>query len=313
MIVVSDGSTDRTNDILRGYRDRVRIVQYHPRRGKPIALNRGVARAQGDILVFSDVNVMVEPKAVRAMVARYADPDVGAVSGNVALHSFTNGEPLGEGIYMRYERWLYELDSRANTMVGLDGAFFSLRRALFTPLPADTIVDDFAIALWVIARHRRVVYEPKATAAEIVVPNVQSEYERKARMIAGGYQALSRARYLLNPQLYPSAAFQLLSHKLLRWMVPIFMVTAFLSSVIGAFHHPILTIAAAVQAVFYGLALLGLGSYPLRRFVPVYLPYYFCAVNVAATVGLWRFLLSSQPIAWEKVTRADMGLTSSAR
>jgi poly-beta-1,6-N-acetyl-D-glucosamine synthase len=303
IVAVSDGSEDQTNHILDKYQGRIRIVAYHPRQGKPTALNKGVAEARGDILVFSDANVLLEPKSIRAMVARYHDPSVGGVSGNVALKPEGGTEPLGEGLYMRYERLLYTLDSAAGTMVGADGAFFSMRRDLFAPLESDTIVDDFALALEVVAQGRRVVYEPDAQGVELVIPDVRAEFRRKVRMIAGGYQALWRFRHLLNPFRFPTVTFQLLSHKLMRWMVPFFLVTALISSLIGAHEQPILTFALLVQACFYGLAALGWASPTLRRWAPVYVPYYFCAVNSAAAGGFWRFLRRRQSVAWQKVSR----------
>ncbi len=301
IIAVSDGSTDRTNEILARYGDRVRVVQYLPRQGKPTALNRGVAEAKGDIFVFTDANVLTEPKAIRAMVARFNDSAVGAVSGSVALRADGCAHPLGEGLYMQYERQLYELDSKVKTMVGVDGAFFSVRRELFRPLAPDTIVDDFAIAMQVIAKRKAVVYEPRASGVEIVTPDVRAEYQRKVRMIAGGYQALFRFRHLLNPFQFPMEMFQLVSHKLMRWMVPFFLIAAFGSSLLVAGLHPILAIAAVIQLVFYMLAVLGLASVSLRRWMPAYVPYYFCAVNFAALVGYWRFHCRRQAVLWGRV------------
>ncbi len=303
VIAVSDGSTDRTNEILNAYKDRVRVVLYHPRRGKPTALNAGVAEARGEILVFTDANVLLEPKAIRAMAACYGDPSVGGVSGNVALQADGSHEPLGEGLYMRYERWLYALDSRVQTMVGADGALFSIRRELCSPLPRDTIVDDFVLALEVISEGKRVVYEPDARGIEMVVPDVRAEFLRKVRMVAGGYEALWRFRYLLNPLRYPKVTFQLLSHKLMRWMVPLFLIVALVSSVIAAQAQPVLAGAVALQVAFYALGGLGWISAAARRWTPVYVPYYFCAVNIAAAVGFWRFLRGRQAITWQKVSR----------
>lgn len=312
VIAVSDGSTDRTNAILEDYHDRVRVLRYRRRQGKPTAMNRGMAVAQGEILLFTDANVMIEPKAIRRMVAHLQEQDVGAVSGNIEILSHVNEEPLGEGLYMRYERKLYELDSRVGTMVGLDGALFAARRRDLSPLPADSIVDDFAIAMQIISKGKRVAYDPRARGTEVVIPDVRSEYARKARMIAGGYQTLGRYRHLLNPLRFPVVAWQLLSHKLLRWTVPFWMTAAFLSSLTVASQHVSLALAVTLQACFYGLALAGAASRSLRRFMPVYAPYYFCAANVAAAVGLWRFLRGGQPVAWQKASRATEAAVSRA-
>lgn len=302
VIAVSDGSTDRTPALLKRYEGRIRRVVYGPRQGKPTALNRGVSEAKGEILVFTDANVLVAPDAIGVLAQYYKDPSVGAVSGNVALQPEGSCEPLGEGLYMRYERWLFELESRANTMVGADGALCSVRRHLFMPLASDAIVDDFEMALGVVAQGRRVMYAPAARGVEVVRPDVRAEFRRKVRMIAGGYQAIWRFRHLLNPFKYPVVAFQLLSHKLLRWMVPLFLAAALIASV-TALQHPLLAAAAAAQGCFYTLALMGWASSRLRCWMPVYVPYYFCAVNVAAALGLWRYLTGRQSITWEKVQR----------
>jgi poly-beta-1,6-N-acetyl-D-glucosamine synthase len=302
IIAVSDGSTDRTAELLRQYDDRVTVVSYPSRQGKPTALNLGAAQASGDILIFTDANVFPDPDAAQALMQRYADPSVGGVCGNVALQAEGSLEPLGEGLYMRYERWLYEAESRALTLVGADGALFSIRRGLFAPLPTDAITDDFAIALSVVAQDRRVVYEPAARSIEVVVPDVRAEFRRKIRMIAGGYQTLWRYRRQLNFLTRPTVAWQLLSHKLLRWLVPVFLLVA-LASACAARQSPVMALALAVQMVFYGLAFCGWASQSLRRWMPVYVPYYFCAVNMAAAIGLWRYLLGRQSVTWHKVER----------
>lgn len=302
IIAVSDGSTDRTPMLLRQYDDRVTVVAYPIRRGKPTALNLGAAQATGDILIFTDANVFPQPDAVQALVQRYADASIGGVCGNVALQGEGSLEPLGEGLYMQYERWLFAHESRALTMVGADGALFSIRRTLFVPLPIDTITDDFAMALGVVAQGRRVVYEPRAQSVEIVVPDVQAEFRRKIRMIAGGYQTLWRYRRLFNPLAWPSVAWQLVSHKLLRWLVPVFLMSALAAAFVGR-EHPVLALALGIQIVFYCVAVCGWLSQRLRRWMPVYVPYYFCAVNAAAAIGLWRYLIGGQSVIWQKVKR----------
>lgn len=302
IVAVSDGSTDRTEQILRRYEQRVVVHAYAERRGKPTALNVAVAHATGDILVFTDANVLVHPEALQTMVRHYADPTVGGVSGQVLLQAEHASEPLGEGAYMRYERWLYGRESRANTMVGVDGAFFSIRRDLFAPLLEDTIADDFDLALRVVAAGRRVVYEPEARAVEVVIPDVRAEFRRKVRMIAGGYQTLWRHRGLFYPWRRPLVAFQLFSHKLLRWWAPLFLLVALLAS-FAAPRTPVITALLAAQLCFYGLALGGRLSRSLRRWIPIYVPYYFCAVNVAAACGLWRYLVGRQSVTWQKVQR----------
>jgi cellulose synthase/poly-beta-1,6-N-acetylglucosamine synthase-like glycosyltransferase len=303
VIAVSDGSEDTTNDILDTYKGRAYIIAYHPRRGKATALNAGAAKARGTILIFTDANVLIEPKAIRAMVARYQDQTVGAVSGKIALQSEGTGEPLGEGLYMRYEQWLYSLESQIETMIVGDGALFSMRRELFKPLSPDTVTDDFSLALCVIANRKRLVYEPQANGTEVVIPNVRAEFCRKVRMIAGGYQAVGRFRYLLNPLRFPLVAFQLFSHKLLRWWAPFFLSAVFVAAALKASEGIPFAVAFAVQCLFYTLAGVGWLSAGLRQWRIVYLPYYFVVTNLAALHGFWRFVQGRQTSTWDKVAR----------
>jgi biofilm PGA synthesis N-glycosyltransferase PgaC len=310
IIAVSDGSTDLTAAVMDRYRDRIRIVAYSCRQGKPTALNRGVALAMGDVLVFTDANVLLDHKAIRALVAPYADPSVGGVSANVALEAVHPAEPLGEGLYMKYERWLYALESQIHSMIGADGALFSIRRALFTPLAADTITDDFSLALGAIDRGKRVLYEPRARAVEGVVPDVASEFRRKVRMVAGGYQAIWRFRHLLSSAQvfrHPTFALQLISHKLLRWMASLLLVMMLCGSAVvaGSTQSPLWVGFTALQSLFYLLAGAGWLSPKIRRWPICYVPYYFCAVNLAATLGAWRYLRGRQAITWQKVSRAS--------
>jgi cellulose synthase/poly-beta-1,6-N-acetylglucosamine synthase-like glycosyltransferase len=303
VIAVSDGSEDTTNDILNTYKGRARIISYHPRQGKATALNAGAAQARGAILIFTDANVLIEPKAIRAMVARYEEQTVGAVSSKIALQSEGTGEPLGEGLYMRYEQWLYSLESQIQTMIVGDGAFLSVRRELFKALSPDTVTDDFSIALHVIGTGKRLVYEPQANGIEVVIPNVSAEFCRKVRMIAGGYQAVGRCRNLLNPVRFPLVSFQLISHKLLRWWAPFFLTAAFVSAAVIASDDVLFAVIFTVLCLFYALAGLGWLSAGLRQWRIVYLPYYFVVTNLAAVQGLWRFLQGQQASMWEKVAR----------
>jgi hypothetical protein len=146
------------------------------------------------------------------------------------------------------------------------------------------------------------VYEAAARATEVVVPDVKAEFRRKVRMIAGGYQTLWRHNILLNPFRHSLVAWQLISHKLLRWLVPVLLVTTFLTA-FAERQYPVMAVAVVLQMVFYSLAFCGWISQRLRRWMPVYVPYYFCAVNVAAAIGLWRYLIGQQSVLWQKVSR----------
>jgi biofilm PGA synthesis N-glycosyltransferase PgaC len=305
VVVVSDGSTDWTNPLVQAMTDRrIKFYAYHPRRGKAYALNQAAGLVTGEILIFSDANVLCDKEAIRNLVRNFADPSVGAVCGKVLLTSSRHGEkePSGEGFYMRYEGFLHEKEGQVHTMVGIDGAMYAIRAELFEPLPERTIIDDFVIAMRAPQKGRRIVYEPEARGVEFVVPSVSKEYKRKVRMIAGGYQAIELLRFLLNPLKSPLLVFQFVSHKVLRWLSPFFLIGLLLSNLFLV-QESGFGLMFVGQLVFYGCACLGFVSGTLRQYKIFYVPYYFCATNIAALHGLGRYLLNQQSVTWEKARR----------
>ena len=305
IVIVSDGSTDRTNELVNEFASnpRIRFIQYQPRRGKAHALNLAVTNSEGEIIVFSDANIRYEPDSIRMLVRNFSIPSVGCVCGKVLLEKATGStEPLGEGIYMRYERFIHQNESRFYTMIGTDGAMYAIRRELSSPLPEDAIVDDFIIAMSVLKKNYRIVYEPKAIGFEEAASSVGQEFKRKVRMIAGGFQAIGILGTVLNPFLHPIVFFQFISHKLLRWLAPIFMLALFVTNVLLLFRH-FYQLSLLAQLIFYSLAMIGAIQESIRKRALFYFPYYFCALNLAAAIGLRRFLTGNQPVKWEKVSR----------
>jgi biofilm PGA synthesis N-glycosyltransferase PgaC len=305
IVIVSDGSTDRTNEIISEFASnpRIRLIQYQPRKGKAHALNIGVSISESGIIVFSDANIRYEPDSIRMLVRNFSAPSVGCVCGKVLLEKAKDStEPLGEGIYMRYERFIHQNESRFHTMIGTDGAMYAIRSELFKPLPEDAIVDDFIIAMSVLENNYRIVYEPKAIGYEEAASSVGQEFKRKVRMIAGGFQAIGILGPVLNPLLHPIVFFQFVSHKLFRWLAPVFMLAVLVANVFllsGHFYQLILL----AQLLFYSLAVIAAIRESIRKRALFYFPYYFCALNLAAAVGLSRFLKGNQPVKWEKVLR----------
>lgn len=305
IVVVADGCTDRTAAIAAEYADRgVRVIQQLPRQGKIAALNVGVPLAQGEIIVGTDANAMYRPDAMRKLVRWFADPEVGLVAGEKRIHG-RGTAAQGEGVYWRYEHWLKRQDTRFGSVMGATGEIFAIRKALWQALPGDTVIEDFVIAMGVVRGGKRAVFDPLAISEEEASPSVEEEFKRKTRIAAGGWQAVWRLRGLLAPA-NGLAAFQYVSHRVLRWVVvppllPILFALNALLSLGSAFWGAIFTI----QLALYGLAALG---WQMRsrgetsRFVVV--PFYFAYLNAAALVGAWRFVSHSQPVTWEKVRRA---------
>ncbi len=303
VIVVSDGSSDRTLEIANSFSDeRLKVIEVRERKGKPNALNQGLPHATGDILVFTDANVFFERSSIQALVKPFSDASCGAVSGCVELMALEDGEPLGEGAYMKYERFMQLYESLLHTMVGIDGGMFAIRRKHVTELPTNIILDDFYMAMRAIDNDARIVYQPTAKAHEMVPASVSQEFRRKTRIAAGGFQVLKYMEFLKQPVKYSKAAFFFVSHKLLRWLSPFFLLSL-LGFSIYSDGSLVIDVFFWLQFVFYGLAIIGLLIPALRNRMIVYIPYYFSAMNIACFVGFWRHLFGIQKVTWSRVER----------
>jgi cellulose synthase/poly-beta-1,6-N-acetylglucosamine synthase-like glycosyltransferase len=263
IIVVSDGSTDGAAEVLAPFADRVRLIEL-PRSGKPLALNAGVAAARGDIIVFADARQRFAANALIELVANFADPCVGAVTGELVLDcegdSFVSDSNVAEGVglYWTYEKWLRRRESRVWSTLGATGAIYAMRRALWRPLPAETLLDDVLAAMRIVLDGKRVVFDDEARAFDRVA-NGADESRRKTRTLAGNYQILALEPRLLNPFLNP-VWLQYLSHKVGRLVVPWCLVLALISNTPLAFRSWPYRLALLLQLCFYGLAILGARS-----------------------------------------------------
>jgi biofilm PGA synthesis N-glycosyltransferase PgaC len=261
IIVVSDGSTDSTAEILRRYAPAVEGVLLSGG-GKARALNEGVARARHGILVFADVRQRFAADALRALVAPLADPTVGGVSGELILDcesSPNNVSGIGEGVggYWKYEKWLRSQESRIGSMMGATGAIYALRRQLWQPLPENTILDDVLAPMRAVMSSTRVVFETSARAFDQSVP-APAELRRKIRTLAGNFQILWLEPRLLNPRKNP-VWLQYLSHKVGRLLVPYALLGLLLSSAVLSVDSTFYALMFAAQLGFYALA--GYGAY----------------------------------------------------
>jgi cellulose synthase/poly-beta-1,6-N-acetylglucosamine synthase-like glycosyltransferase len=259
VVVASDGSTDSTDAVLDRYADRVDVVRV-PAGGKARALNAAVALARHDILVFADARQSFAPDALRALVAPFADPAIGCVSGELVLDCEVDGQSsaMGDGVgfYWKYEKWLRRHESTVASMLGVTGAIYALRRRLWRRLPPETILDDVLTPMRVALAGFRVVFEPRARAFDRVVGAARDEFRRKTRTLAGNFQLLAIEPRLLLPIANP-LWFQFLSHKVGRLVVPYALCLLLLSSALLAGQSAIYTVAFAGQLVFYSLALYG--------------------------------------------------------
>lgn len=305
VVVASDGSTDRTNGIVKRFEAQgVQLFAYPARRGKIATINDAVSVITQDVIVFTDANAFLRPGAVRALVRNFAQPTVGAVSGDVVLTGDRAALATSEDLYYSYERWLQRVESELGSMVGVDGALYAIRRALFIPPPPDTVLDDMAVPMAVIRQGYRVVFDMEAIALEHGARTAWEEFSRKTRIVAGAVQFLKRGRRQI-PWRAPQAVFSLMSHKVLRWLSPLvgalFLVSCF------ALRQEGLMYSAIWWATLVTLALGVLGCVQtLRRLVPIGVCYYFCMVHLAAATGMIRGLIGGQAVAWQRFPRTPV-------
>ena len=303
VLVGSDGSTDGTADILRELRDpRVDAQIFPVNRGKASVLNDLVARSDAQILVFSDANTVFDPQAVRRLVAHFRRDEVGAVTGELRLKGAAGDNQ--DSLYWRYEQMLKMFEARIGALLGANGAIYAIRRELWTPLPPDTICDDFCIAMDIAAQRRSVIYEPQAWAEEDTPPEIADEYRRRVRIGIGNFQALFRnPRYLGHTS--AATAFAYVSHKVLRWTAPHWLILGLLASVVLAVWSPFWRGFTGLQlAVYLGAAILYRRSADGHRISRGLSPLVFLlALNWAFLVASLRYATGSYQASWRRTQR----------
>src|SRR5678816_4193638 len=281
VLVGSDGSNDGTDALSRGFRHpRLRIFNFPTRRGKAAVLNDLVKEARGEILVMADARQRFATDAIAKLVRHFADPAVGAVSGELVLTRNVKGTAVGEGVgfYWRYEKLIRSSESLTDSTVGVTGAIYAIRKELFEPLPEDIILDDVLIPIRIVARGYRVLFEPKARAYDRAAGTAAEEFKRKVRTIAGNFQLLSRETWLLSP-LRSRLWLQTLSHKGLRLIGPLLLIAAFGAN-LALLSSPFYAGTLLAQVTFY---LAALGGFLLRdarrRIRALIVPYTVCLRN----------------------------------
>lgn len=302
VLIVSDGSTDRTMDLVRkNPLGGLRTFELPARSGKAAALNLGLKEAKNGIVVFSDASIMLEPEALENIVKRFRDPAIGCVSGEDHI-----GDKGGEGLYGRYELMLRNLESRVHSIVGASGSFYAQRLSLCEPF-REGLAPDFLSVLNTVEKGYRAVTEPSARGTMTSVKSTSEEFRRKVRTLIRGMTALFHKKRLMNPLVSGVFAIELLSHKLVRWLVPFFMLTALVSNLLVA-DAGFYGVALALQALFYllaGLAFFRMGG--LHEKLPGKVPLYFSAVNIAILYAWVQYASGMRLEVWNPSKRGSNG------
>jgi cellulose synthase/poly-beta-1,6-N-acetylglucosamine synthase-like glycosyltransferase len=297
LLVVSDGSTDRTEDAVAASRDpRVRLMRQEPRKGKNAALNIGAGRARGQILVFTDANAMLAQNALDHLLHPFADPAVGLVSG-LGLYGQTDIR-LVSSTYVRYETVIRRGEGALGFMAGVDGALYAMRRELYQELPLDQ-VHDLLHPIQVALAGRQVVFAPEAVTREPPSPDSASERRRQVRIIAQGFRVLAVTTPLLLHHGRLRELWMLASHRLLRWIGWLLALVALLGNMLLLDAHPVYSILFGLQVTFFVMAAAGaLGERLSLRPRILALPYYFCVVSYAGFIGLVEALRGRAHTVW---------------
>jgi len=297
ILVASDGSKDQTNAIVKEYEKKgVDLLAIEDRQGKENAQKEAVSRARGEVLVFSDVSTQLDKEALKQIVFNFADPLVGCVSSEDRLIG-KDGRPSGEGFYLRYEMWLRRLESRVNSVVGLSGSFFAARKEVCKDF-SGKMQSDFRTVLNSIRLGLRGISDSKAVGYYRDVSAERLEFDRKVRTVIRGLDVFFRHIEFLNVLRYGLISYQYFCHKLLRWLVPIFLFISFFTNLLLAVRPSLYSILLICHCTFYFVAIWGWQrqSPPSHPFIKI--PMYFVTVNTAILVAWWRYLKGHRIVMW---------------
>jgi len=308
VIIVSDGSDDRSNEILTRARDeQIRAVLLPLRKGKANALNVGVSQATSGILIFSDAATLFAPDSIQKMVRHFSDSKIGVVCGLLKFKATAESQQT-EGVYWKYETIIRLMEARFGATMTASGALYALRRQCFEPLSSDTVIEDFVVPMRARQLGYSVIFDPEATAIEYAAPSVSGEFTRRVRLAVGSFRAIGE---LIRVRMDFMTRLAFISHKLLRWLVPFFLIAFLLSNIFLVKAVPY-RVALLTQSLFYLWAAVGyMFREPMKRIRFGLLGYFWLAMNVAFLVGFWKYLFGRQDSAWKRVEEeADIHLNT---
>lgn len=302
VLVASDASDDGSDAIVHEYSGRgVRLVRSPERKGKEHAQALAIRAASHDIIVFTDAGTEIPPQSIRLMVSHFSNSRVGAVSSEDSFVT-RDGKVAGEGAYVRYEMWLRRLEAAVNSLIGLSGSFFATRRDVLRHWDT-TIPSDFACAINTIRAGLVAVPDPRVRGIYKDLKDPSREYSRKVRTAVGGMAALERIPEVMSPSRYGVFAYQIIGHKVMRWLVPWFLLGVLVTSALLAADSAFFRVILWLQVAGYGVLAAAHWIPALRGIGPVRIAYYFVQVNVALAHAGLKFLKGERARTWDPSVR----------
>ena len=305
---VTDGSNDRSNELLREYPE-VTLVYSPERRGKAAAMQHGLRENKAEYVVFTDANTMLNANAIREIIRQFMKPNVSCVSGEKRVVARVNGQVAaeGEGLYWKYESTLKRWDSELYSAMGAAGELFAVRMSHYREAPSNALLDDFMMSMLIVRDGHRIAYTSEAYAMEYGSADMHEESKRKRRIAAGGLQSIWWLRSLMNPFKHPMVSFLFVSHRVLRWSITPFALVALIPLNIALVlmnAGTVYTVIGILQALFYAATLAGwLQARAGRKSKLFYIPYYFMFMNVNVFRGINYLSTHHQSGTWEKAKR----------
>ena len=297
VLIASDGSTDQTNTIVKDFADLgIQLLEFPERRGKENSQKDAVSLATGEIIIFSDVATLIDPHGIREIISNFADPSIGCVSSTDRIIG-RDGKPCGEGFYVKYEMWLRELESQVNSLVGLSGSFFAARKEVCRDFSAE-MQSDFRTVLNSMKLGLRGVSDPNSIGNYQDISDNRLEFDRKVRTVLRGLTVFFRNLEFLNPIRYGIFSYQYFCHKLLRWLVPLFLFIALTANALLSLSNTLYCVLFLIHLSFYVIALRGwLAKIPPSH-TAFKIPLYFLTVNMAILVAWWRYVSGKRMVKW---------------
>lgn len=303
ILVASDGSTDKTDEIVKEFAGRgVKLFRQEGRVGKTVTQNNAVEQAAGEIILFSDATTDYRPDVLREILPNFADATIGCVAGKL-VYVDSSASNVGKGAqkYWNYETFLKESESRACSLIGASGCLYAVRKSAYKPMYPEAC-SDFLICTLIYEQGLRSVYEPNAVCTEDTNRQTDKEMKMRVRVISQTFTDLWRNRKMMNPFRSGFYAVELISHKVLRYAVPLFLLLIFISNAILMRHSPLYELVFLMQAAFYSLAFIGWAFEKMGAKIGVFaIPHYFVLANLASVFGFYKFLRGERYTTWEPI------------